>query len=67
MTVESIALAVYIGDDVTDEDAFRAVREDGIGIAASDRVRGAAFRLDGPDGVNRLLHSLDGYPNYRRA
>jgi alpha,alpha-trehalase len=60
-------ITIYVGDDVTDEDAFRAVGSDGIAIAASERPAGAAFRVDGPEGVSRLLHSLDGPTDNRRA
>lgn len=49
--------AVYIGDDVTDQDAFAAVEGHGLAIAASDRVT-ANVRLDGPVGVERFLHAL---------
>jgi trehalose-phosphatase len=51
--------SVYVGDDVTDEDAFRAVGIHGMTIAASDRASGAEFRVDGPEGVERLLRLLD--------
>jgi alpha,alpha-trehalase len=49
---------VYIGDDLTDEDAFHAVGADGIAIAASDRVSGAHVHVDGPADVARLLHQV---------
>jgi trehalose-phosphatase len=49
---------VYIGDDVTDQDALTIVEEaDGLAIAASDRVT-ARVRLDGPAGVERFLAAL---------
>lgn len=48
---------VYIGDDVTDQDAFAAVGPDGLAIAASDRVTANAS-LDGPAGVERFLAAL---------
>ena len=51
---------IYVGDDVTDEDAFRAVGEHGLTISASERASGAEFSVAGPEGVKRLLHSLDG-------
>jgi trehalose-phosphatase len=58
---------MYIGDDVTDEDAFRAVGPGGMTIGASERVTSAEFRVDGPVDVERLLNSLDGSQNNRRA
>jgi alpha,alpha-trehalase len=53
-------IPVYIGDDVTDEDAFRAVKERGIGI----RVMGepapsqAHYRLRDPTEVQKFLDAL---------
>ena len=49
--------AVYIGDDVTDQDALKAVQGEGLAIAASDRVTGDVH-LDGPAAVERFLQSL---------
>lgn len=51
---------VYVGDDVTDEDAFRAIGPEGMALSASERATGAHFSVNGPEGVARLLHSLDG-------
>lgn len=51
------AFVIYIGDDVTDQDAFRAVESGGLPIAASDRVT-AKERLDGPVAVERFLAAL---------
>ena len=51
-------LPVYFGDDVTDEDALRTVSDDGIGVAASDRVTGAHYRVDGPREVEQILRGL---------
>jgi trehalose-phosphatase len=50
---------VYVGDDVTDESALAAVRSRGIGVAASPRVSGGEFRVNGPAEVERLLAVLD--------
>ncbi|MDQ3417657.1 MAG: trehalose-phosphatase [Acidobacteriota bacterium] len=49
--------AVYIGDDVTDQDALEAVQGEGLAIAASDRVTGDVH-LDGPVAVERFLQAL---------
>ncbi|WNG79852.1 trehalose-phosphatase [Mycobacterium sp. ITM-2016-00316] len=54
---------IYIGDDLTDEDAFDAVRTDGIGIAVrhsedGDRTTTARFAVDSPDEVRELLERL---------
>lgn len=49
--------AVYIGDDVTDQDAIAAVEGEGLAIAASDRVT-ADVHLDGPPAVARFLRAL---------
>jgi trehalose-phosphatase len=56
---------VYVGDDVTDEDAFRTLKNRGLSIAASDRVTGADFRVEGPDDVGRLLAKLAGADEVR--
>ena len=51
---------VYIGDDATDEDAFRATRGHGLSVTASDRVTGADYEVDGPPQVERLLRGIAG-------
>lgn len=50
--------AVYIGDDETDEDAFREVRETGAGILVADekRVSYAVGRLASTGDVAEFLH-----------
>lgn len=52
------AWLIYVGDDVTDEDAFRAVGPEGMTIAVGDRPASAAFRLPNPDAVERFLRQL---------
>lgn len=56
----SHALPVYIGDDVTDEDAFRELAEDGVGIlvAETEQATQARYRLHDPDQVEQFLNRL---------
>ncbi len=53
-------LPFYIGDDVTDEDAFRALKGRGIGIVVRDQAyeTAAAFSLKDPDEVREFLLRL---------
>jgi trehalose-phosphatase len=53
-------LAVFIGDDATDEDAFVALGGDGIGIVVADEVRptNADYRLSTSDDVRTFLSEL---------
>jgi trehalose 6-phosphate phosphatase len=58
---EPEVVPLYIGDDVTDEDAFRALEGRGIGILVRDghpTRTAAAFSLRGPDEVQRFLEML---------
>lgn len=53
-------LPIYIGDDLTDEDAFDAIRFDGVGIVVrhdedSDRKTAAHFSLQSPDQVREFI------------
>ncbi|MFO8090266.1 MAG: trehalose-phosphatase [Desulfatiglandaceae bacterium] len=50
----------YIGDDTTDEDAFRAIKNRGIGVVVMDSYRDseAEYRLKNPDEVGRFLRKL---------
>lgn len=50
----------YIGDDVTDEDAFRALKSRGIGIVVMERYRptDARYRLKNPDQVEQFLKKI---------
>jgi trehalose-phosphatase len=49
---------LYIGDDITDEDGFRAVQGRGLSVAASSRAGGADFAVDGPGEVEALLREI---------
>jgi trehalose-phosphatase len=58
-------VAVYAGDDLTDEDALRTVQRDGIGIVVvndehGDRGTYAHIAVDGPDGLREVLERLAG-------
>jgi trehalose-phosphatase len=51
---------IYIGDDSTDEDAFRALEQRGIGILVSEQSQPTAARysLKNIDEVERFLRTL---------
>lgn len=52
---------VYVGDDLTDEDAFAVIVDDGVGVVvagADDRPTAARLRLDDPDQTAQLLRLL---------
>ncbi|HET9876061.1 MAG TPA: trehalose-phosphatase [Mycobacterium sp.] len=56
-------LPIYLGDDITDEDAFDAVRRDGVGIIVrhtddGDRATAASFALDSPRQVSEFAEQL---------
>lgn len=55
------SVPVYIGDDETDEDAFRAIADSGIGIRAGNPVQATAaeFSLKDPEAVATFLERLD--------
>jgi trehalose 6-phosphate phosphatase len=54
-------LPIYFGDDVTDEDAFRALAERGMGVLVSETPRpsAATLRLRDPEEVRAFLEALD--------
>ena len=51
------ALPIYIGDDRTDEDAFRALQRQGVGILVSEQPQptAASYSLKDPAEVERFL------------
>jgi alpha,alpha-trehalase len=53
-------LAVFVGDDVTDEDAFARVRYKGVGVVVGtdDRITAANDRVDDPEAVRSMLEEL---------
>jgi trehalose 6-phosphate phosphatase len=58
---------LYIGDDVTDEDAFAVLTDSGIGIVVGDETlpSNARYWLRDPDAVGVFLERLGDYL-YRR-
>lgn len=58
---------IFLGDDVTDEDAFRALERRGIGIAviAAPRPTVAQYTLHDTDEVGRLLERISELPPTR--
>ena len=54
------SFALYIGDDLTDEDAFQALKDLGIGIVVSQTSRptAAQYALKNPDDVIRFLEEI---------
>jgi alpha,alpha-trehalase len=57
---EPNVLPFYIGDDTTDEDGFRAIRDRGITIVVDDtsRLTLAQYRLTNPVEVREFLQKL---------
>jgi trehalose 6-phosphate phosphatase len=53
-------LPFYLGDDVTDEDAFKVLKDRGIGIAVQEAPAptAARYRLGNPDEVGKFLKAL---------
>jgi trehalose 6-phosphate phosphatase len=56
-------LLFYVGDDVTDEDAFKVLKKRGIGIAVQEAPAptAARYRLRNPDEVEKFLKALTAY------
>ena len=54
------AFTIYIGDDTTDEDAFKALGNDGLGILVADEPKETAATaiLETPDQVEEFLREL---------
>jgi trehalose 6-phosphate phosphatase len=52
---------VYIGDDVTDEDAFAVMPEfDGVALSVGRTVKGAERRFEAPEDVRRWIARISG-------
>src|SRR5690606_1952376 len=52
--------SIYLGDDLTDEDAFKAIGNAGMSIVIADEERETAadYRLDSTDDVARFIEKL---------
>ena len=50
--------ALYLGDDITDEDGFRALAPDGVTVKVGDGPTDARFRVTGPPESVSLLERL---------
>ncbi len=58
---------VFVGDDLTDQDAFKAVEDPGgISIAVGDRVR-AQYRIENPAAVRAWLQGIAALHDSHRA
>nr|MBP7836343.1 trehalose-phosphatase [Candidatus Omnitrophota bacterium] len=57
---KSKVLPIYIGDDLTDEDAFKALEHRGISILVGSPLRrsGADFYVRSASEVSRLLKNI---------
>jgi trehalose-phosphatase len=53
-------LPFYIGDDTTDEDAFKVIKDRGIGIVVMEKPRPtqARYSLKNPEDVGEFLKAL---------
>lgn len=60
------AWVAYLGDDITDEDAFRAI-DFGIGVLVGLRPTAATYKLDGIADVDRFLRWFAAEGNVRTA
>jgi trehalose 6-phosphate synthase/phosphatase len=49
---------IYIGDDVTDEDAFATLETDDLGVKVGQGKSLAAYRVRSPEDVAELLELL---------
>jgi trehalose 6-phosphate phosphatase len=52
------AAAMYLGDDVTDEDGFRALRPGDLAVKIGDGATAARYRVPDPAGALAVLRRL---------
>ena len=62
-------LPFYLGDDVTDEDAFEVLKDRGVGIAVQEKPipTAARYRLRNPEEVEKFLKELLAYTKENRS
>jgi trehalose 6-phosphate phosphatase len=53
---------VYVGDDTTDEAAFRSLPADGVGVKVGEGETAAEFRVEDVDDVRRFFEGVAGSP-----
>ena len=58
----SVPRTMYVGDDITDEDAFRALGPEGVTVVVGSRPSAARFRLADPGAVDALVRMLAAMP-----
>lgn len=60
LDIDASTVPVYVGDDMTDEHAFQALPEDGIGVLvrSDPRPTAATYALDAPAQVRAFLENL---------
>jgi trehalose-phosphatase len=60
LTISGEYLPIYIGDDVTDEDAFRTLSDTGLGILVGehDQPSAADYQLKNVEQVKQLMHYI---------
>jgi len=59
-TLDEKRVPIYIGDDVTDEDAFKVIREKGLGISIGKSDE-ADYYIDSQGEVKKLLQWIGGF------
>ena len=70
LSKEKEFIPVFLGDDLTDEDAFRVLREDGVGIIVGNEFNPntlARFSLRNPEEVRRFLEKVKRNLEERKA